>query len=226
MRLRILAVFVMLFCFALIGGSAWADGVTVQNNSFEQFNALTMTAGCVPGCSYNLGPIPDWSITAGAAGSWQPGASGTYFSQPLPDGSTLAFVNGIISQDLGTALLPDTSYTLTVDVGDRLDGYRGGWSIALDAGGIQMCGNSGLTSNIIPGTFAQETCTFQTGDSIPSGNLIILLGGSGAGDNATFDDVRVSTPEPSTVGLLALGLFFVALIGGLYKRKQGLQSAA
>src|SRR5579863_8970299 len=106
MRLRIFTLTALILCFALMGSSAWADSITVQNNSFEQFNPLNQTAGCVPGCAYNLGPIPDWSIT-GAGGSWQPGPSGTYFSQALPDGSTLGFVNGILSQDLGLALLPD-----------------------------------------------------------------------------------------------------------------------
>jgi HpiC1 cyclase len=216
MRARIFLITVLI-CFALLGSSAWADGITVTNGSFEQFNPLTVT-GCGAGCSYNWGPIPGWTTITGAAGSWQPGPSGAYFNQPLPDGSIVAFVNGTLSQDIGADLAPNSFYTLTVDVGDRLDGYRGGWSIALDAGGTAMCTNSGSTAAITPGTFAQETCSFGTGATVPSGDLVIVLGGSGPADNATFDRVTVNTPEPASAALLGIGLFFIALVA-LYKRE-------
>ena len=116
--------------------------------------------------------------------------NGTYFNQALPDGSTFGYVNGTLTQDLDVALLANTQYTLTVDVGDRLDGFRGGWSIALDGGSVQLCSASGQTASITPGTFAQETCTFTTGSDVPLGDLFVVLGGSGSGDNATFDAVN------------------------------------
>jgi hypothetical protein len=228
MRVRIFSFTVLLICFVLMGGSAWADSVTVDNGSFAQFNTLNLTAGCDAGCAYNAGPIPGWTIE-GNGGSWQPGPTGPgtpYFSQPLPDGSTVAFINGTLSQDLDVPLTPDTFYTLTADVGDRLDGFQGGWSIALEDGGTAMCSNSGTTASVTPGTFTAETCSFETGATVPSGDLVVVLGGTGAGDNATFADVTVNTPEPASAALLGIGVFFVALVGGFYKRKHDFRGIA
>jgi hypothetical protein len=220
MRLRILAVSVMLICFTLIGRSASADTISVQNSSFELSNPLDQTAGCVvSGCAYNVCGIPDW-ISTGVTGSFNPAG----FFSSVPDGSLIAFTNGgTLSQDLGVGLAPNTSYTLNVDVGDRAD-FNGTYSISLIVGGVTMCSFPGNSASIPGGTFANEACSFGTGSSVPLGDLVVLLsGGSGQAD---FDNVRVTTPEPASVGLLAFGLFSVALIGGLYKRKQGLQSAA
>jgi hypothetical protein len=228
MGMKIFYITVLLICFALVGSSAWADSVTVNNGTFADFNTLNLTAGCDSGCAYNAGPIPGWTID-GNGGSWQPGPTGPgtpYFSQPVPDGSIVAFINGTLSQDLGVTLTPDTFYTLTVDVGDRLDGFQGGWSIALEDGGAPMCTNSGATASVAPGTFAAETCSFETGATVPSGDLFIVLGGTGAGDNATFADVTVNTPEPASVALLGIGLFLVALVGVFYKRKLGFRGVA
>jgi hypothetical protein len=228
MRIRTFAIVGLLtFCFALSGGTASADSVAVQNASFEQIAAIGLPTACAgTGCMYNAGPIPDWTLSGVGAGSWQPGSNNVYFNQPLPDGPTVAYVNGTLSQDLDVTLLPNTEYTVTVDVGDRLDGYRGGWSIALDAGTMQMCESSGQTTSITVGTFAQETCSFITGSSVPSGDLSVILGGSGNGANATFDNVSVAAPEPAEIGMLAIGLFTIAVAGVLAKRKQGWQVIA
>jgi hypothetical protein len=222
MRVKILSIPVLLIYFAFIAGSACADSVTVDNGSFTQSDPLNLTAGCAAGCAYNAGPIPGWTID-GDGGSWQPGPTGPgtpYFSQPLPDGSIVAYINGTLSQDLGVALTPDTSYTLTVEVGDRLDGFQGGWSIALEDGGTPMCTNSGATATITAGSFAAESCSFETGATVPSGDLFVVLGGSGAGDNATFADPAVNAPEPASATLLGVGVLSVALVGVFYKRKR------
>jgi len=218
MRLRLLGICAVLVCFALVGGSAWADGVTVQNGNFGSFNSLS---SCGAGCAINSGPIPDWETTAGTdeAGSWQVGPGNIYFNVPLPGGgNTLAFVlDGTLEQDLG-ALAPDTTYSLTVEVGDRADQFlTGDYSISLDSGSTVMCTSSGTDASIAPGTFAQETCSFTTGSSVPAGDLMVLL--SGIGGEAQFTDVAVNAPEPSSIVLLAAGLMLVAVLGVYYKRK-------
>jgi HpiC1 cyclase len=222
MRVRIFSVAVFVICFALLGGSAWADSIPVQNNSFEQTAPFTYGG---PGYAYNLGPIPEWTIS-GTAASWEPGAL-----MSVPDGSIMALINGTLSQNLGVALLPDENYTLSAFVGNFAAAFPGSWSISLDAGNTVMCTNGGATNNIAVGSFVQETCGFTTGASVPSGDLTILLSDSGITPSgyltyAAYDDVAVSTPEPTSAVLLGIGLFLIALVGGFFKRKQTLQSVA
>jgi hypothetical protein len=226
MSLKLLGICVALVCFAFVGGSVRADSVTVQNASFGTFNPLTSTGGCAAGCAYNVSGVPDWT-SVGTAGSFQPGSGPTYFSAPLPDGNILAYViDGSLSQDLG-ALLPDTTYTLTVEVGDRLDGQSGNFTIALNDGGTLECGDSGSSSSITAGTFAAETCSFTTG-SDPVGDLIVALGNNNTNLQADFADVTVnavSAPEPSSIALLGVGLMFSGIFAA-YRRRKGLHSVS
>ena len=183
MRIRLLAVFVMLICFALIGGPAWADSIAVQNSSFE--TTFPLTATCGTNCAYNLSGVPDWATT-GATGSFEPGG----FFSSVPDGTFIAFTNGgTLTQDLGVGLAPDTEYTLTVDVGDRTD-LNGTYALSLKVGGVTMCTFAGNSASIPGGTFADETCSFGTGSSVPLGDLVVLL--SGGTGQADFDNVRVA----------------------------------
>jgi len=188
-----------------VAAPAWAD-ITVMNPSFEITNPLVDPCGCG---NFNLGPIPDWTITGGVAGSWQP--SSVSFNMPLPDGSIVAYSNGgTISQTLAASLTANTTYMLSVDVGHRLDGPNGfptNYTIALYAGGTLL--NSFSASNgVIPmGAFADETVTFTSGATVPAGDLMIVL--TSAGAQADFDNVRLTestVPEPGSLSLLAGGL--------------------
>jgi hypothetical protein len=210
MHMKAVALGILVIGFAFITGSASADSIAVQNGSFEQTSS-PLTPG-----TFNDGPIPGWTTT-GIAGSWDP-APNTFFTGALPDGSTVAFVDGTISQDLGVTLLPDTTYTLSVYVGDRGDGFNlnDPWSISLGDGSVS-CTASGIGSNIHEGSFADETCSFTTGSSVPTGDLFVYLSGQGQAD---FDDATVAAPEPSSIALASLGLLAVALFGVFFKRKQ------
>jgi hapalindole biogenesis HpiC1 cyclase-like protein len=114
-------------------------------------------------------------------------------------------------------LLPDTTYTLSVDVGHRLDGLETGYSIGLDAGSTALGAFTGSNSTITPGTFANEVFTYTTGSTVTPGDLTIVLGSVFVQSN--FDNVRlttasgsgVSVPEPSDVLLLVMGLGCLAL---------------
>ena len=215
--------FLFLFCFTLMAGAVWADGVTVQNASFETSNPLT--SGCGAGCAYNLGPIPGWTTSAGQSGSWQPSA--TYFNLPLPDGNIVTYTYGTLSQDLG-ALLANTTYTLSVYVGDRLDGASGNFLVGLLVGGSSACSSGGASSAIGGGLFAQETCSFTTG-SAPAGDLSVFLASTGGGQG-NFDNVSVSTsnsvPEPSSIQLLGAGLILGCLSLALSARRLKLRQVA
>jgi hypothetical protein len=219
MRLRIVAVAVFVISFALLSGSAWADGITVQNASFETVSpAAGLIGGCGTGCAYNYGPIPGWTLS-GTGGQFAPGS---ILSAP-PDGSLVAFLSGSssLSQDLGVGLIDGLTYTLTLDVADR-PGFADNFTIELVDGSTVLCQSSNTTTSIPSGGYAPETCSFTATSS--GGDLGILILGSGA--QVDFDNVSVTTPEPATLAMLALGLFFLAMVGGLYKRRTSAQTAA
>jgi hypothetical protein len=223
MRLRTGVIFVFAVCFAVSGGAAWADGVPVENASFETTNALT--SGCGTGCAYNTGPIPDWTISSGSAqsGSFQPNA--TFFNLPLPNGSIVAYSDGgTISQILGVTVQPDSTYTLSVDIGHRLDGNIASYSIALDDGLTTLC-SAPTASNgaITAGTFADVTLTCSTGATVAPGDLAIVL--TSDGPQIDFDNVSlnvVQSPEPASYLLLLIGLG--SMVGFFRCRRTGVSS--
>jgi hypothetical protein len=214
--MKAVALSALLIAFAFMSGSASADSIAVQNGSFETLPPTGLPLSCGTGCSYAYGTPPGWTST-GVVGQFQP----VGFLTGVPDGTTVAFSNnGSLSQDLGVDLDPDTTYLLSVWVGDRTDS-AGAYTILLDAGTTALCNSSGSSTALNPGGFADVTCTYTTGSSPLAGDLTVwLIGNSG---QAIFDDVTVTAtaPEPSSIALESLGLLALALFGVLFKRKQG-----
>jgi hypothetical protein len=197
--------FMLLFLLVLgsVAGPTWADVIPIQNASFEITNPLNIPCSIPANCNFNFGPIPDWTLT-GQGGSWHPSAA--FYNLPLPDGSIVAFSNGgTISQTLNASLIPNTSYTFSVDVGHRLDGFVTNYTIAIYAGSMLLDSLTGSNGAIPIGTFADETLTFTSGANVAPGDLRIVL--TSAGSQADFDDVRLmtGTPEPASLSLLAVG---------------------
>jgi len=222
----------LMLCLCLSGG-AWGDSVAIQNASFETTNPLPPNCAGT-GCAFNFA-IPDWNniSSSTAAGSFQPGSNTLYFTSPIPDGITVAFINsGAITQTLGVSLLPNSVYTLSVDVGRRVDVVAANYSLNLLDGSNVFC-TSGSNSNgsITAGTFEDITLTCATGAAVPGGFLGIEF--TGDGRQTDFDNVRldvtgstVSTPEPSVLVLMLTTLGLVGLLFARSRRNHHLQVAS
>ncbi|MCU1239647.1 MAG: hypothetical protein JWO71_373 [Candidatus Acidoferrum typicum] len=202
----------VLGCFA---APAWADTIAITNASFQTVSLLTpLNQSCGVGCTFNTS-IPGWTITGAGgqfpAGQFQPGS--LFFTPALPSGNIVAYSNGgTISQQLSASLTPGWTYTLSVDVGRRLDAGVNNFTIDLFAGN-QLLNFLTLSNGIItPGTFLNESFNYTAGAVPFAGPLRIDLSAVGP-QQINFDNVQLTgVPEPGSLALLATGLglmFFV-----------------
>ena len=191
-------------CVMFFGSAAVADSIDVKLASFE------LDPPQAAGDWTN--EYPDWSGPAVAGDSFV-----EYIDGFSSDGNShIGLQNASeVSQDLGIAAAANTTYELTVGVGNRnasfspTDGTQAS-TFGLYAGGDAEDGGSllgDLTVDAGPlgeSTFADYTATITTGDSV-SGNLFVSLRNTGAG-RSHFDNVRLSVvPEPSSIALFLLG---------------------
>lgn len=205
----------------ILSGTAWADNIPVANPSFETLGA-PLSYSCGTGCTYNYGPIPGWSTIKGA-GSFQPGS---LFSA-IPDGSLVGFANATnsISQTLtGNSVLANSTYTMSVYVGDRSDGLNGNYTLSLDTilVGVTttLCSVTGNSSSITPGTFQLEGCSYTSGSSVPAGNLYLLFTANTGQLDVDNVSLTASVPEPSSVLLLGFGMLFLVATLFMHRKKE------
>jgi hypothetical protein len=224
------------------GASALATSVTIDNFSFEtptigsDNSFVTASSSPFNGWGYNKttgSGFQDFGIeNPGAVEYTNAEGAGT----PLgAEGTNVAFLNqsiagGIVNifQDIG-AIQANTTYTLTVAIGQRFDRVNGPATIALfnTASGSGTAGNpftdisstllnSTMGVSSVAGSFQDFTVTFTTGGDV-SGDLTIgLQYENGASPNdfiqASVDNVRLdatAVPEPGTVAMLLGGAGFL-----------------
>jgi putative cofactor-binding repeat protein len=170
--------------------------IPIQNPSFETTNG--MTSGCGTGCSYNYDVgIPGWTVT-GNGGSFQPSSS--YLTLPAQDGQVVAYSEGgTIGQILTCALQANSTYTLSVDVGHRLDGLTSNYTIELLAGGNVLSSITGNSASILAGSMATQSLSYTSGATVTAGQLLQIELIS-AGDQSDFDNVTLTAvTAPATL---------------------------
>jgi hypothetical protein len=196
-----------------VSGFAWADNIVLNNSTFS-----TLPPG---GGAYSLGAVPDWTESGSGYFGQLTFPVGTFFnSLPTP---TVAFVTGgMLSQDAGAVQAGET-YTLSVDVGTRLDEPNTA-SIALLVNGVTYAGSG---TSPTPGNWSTYTATYTALAPDVGAQIYVELIGSGY--EANFTDVQLTdnggafssgddaVPEPSTLALALAGAAAV-YIG---KRRRG-----
>jgi hypothetical protein len=159
-------------------------GSNVQASTTVQFS---------DGTSGTTVDIPGWDSTNAPN-------SGVEANQPVNypsfTGANWAFVNGplfggadseTITQALaGVLLQPNTTYTLSADVGLRADSDTLVTPIivGLDAGNVQLIPDSSSSPTPAAGTFSTFTRTFTTTGTVPNGGGLTVVLGYGPGANA------------------------------------------
>jgi len=209
-----------------------ASSVTINDYSFETPNIGSdntfVTASGASGANFNGwgwvkttgSGFQDYGIENPGSGEYT-GAAGA--GTPLGgDGINVCFLNQSINggvcdifQDIGV-LLPNTTYTLTVAIGQRSDRVNGSAIIGLidtTSGSTDPWGTGTLLNSVtgvssVAGMFQDFTTTFTTGSSV-TGDLYI--GAKYVGDGkiqASVDNFRLdatAVPEPGSLALACMG---------------------
>ena len=200
----------------VLTATAHGQAIPIVN---ADFNGAVLTCAAGPSC-FEDGVLPGW--TAGSPGitfaTFKPSTGpGGIFPAGIPGGGpNVAAVGnaeggmGVITEDLGFAPLPNTTYTLTVYVGQRADIPLIAYAVELVVGTISVASDTKLSPP--PGTFALDTVAYNSGSSPPAGHLIIRLTGNGAGQ-ADFAQVAITA---TSVGPTTQVLPQLAFGGGWY----------
>jgi hypothetical protein len=210
----------LLFAASMTGVTA--NPITVPNASFE--NPTTPTGG-------DGAPIPGWVFNSQSGNLYGTSAINNSFrSEGAASGNNYAFMLNDVPGDTDAItsaaslgiVEPNTSYTLTVAVGnvagsDSVSNHSpGNVSFSLLANGIAFATDTVPNGTVPDGTFEDFSLTFQTPSSgfIIGENLEIQLASlptSGPGSGPAFDNVTLDAtsialaPEPPTWALLTAG---------------------
>lgn len=212
---------------ALSAAIAHATPVNIPNASFE--NPTTPTGG-------DGAPIPGWVFNSPSGNLYGTSSiSNSFKSEGAASGNNYAFILNDVAGATDTItsaaslgiIEPDTSYTLTVAIGnvggsDSVSNHSpGNVSFSLLADGIAFATDTVPNGTVPDATFVDFSLTFKTpsSGSIIGENLTVQLASlptSGPGSGPAFDNVTLdatsmaAAPEPSTTALLPVGLLALA----------------
>lgn len=173
-----------------------STSISVTNAGFES---------TVLGDATSTTTVTGWTASGVGMGVWNP--ESLYYPNEAPEGQNIAYIDagGTLSQVLTTNFSANTSYRLTVAVGDEV--YQSvdssGWAIRLYAG-TQLLGSvTNATFDPVEGSFTDATLILNSADltsysAFVGQALKIELYDSGLADNMHFDNVRLTSfTDPS-----------------------------
>lgn len=192
-------------------GQANAASVFIKNASFEQD---PLSDG-----GYNLlRPPTGWSI--GGNAGWQNPVAALFSS--VPDGAQTGFVGGgagpargALSQSLGTGVMANSTYTLSVDVGRRTDIPLDQFVVQLLSGQTVLASGTYTQADLAPGEFKTLSLSYDSTEALAAPLMIRFhaIGTSSDYRQVNFDNVKLdyfaravsAVPEPSTWAMMIVG---------------------
>src|ERR1035438_5178609 len=164
---------------SLASQSSFGTLLTIVNPSFE--NPVLNNGGYTS-------DIPGWQQVGGAGVFWPDSG---LFTGSVTDGNQIGYINnGSIWQTLTSTLQPNTIYTLSFNVGWRIDDPLSPiYAANLLAGGTTL---ASVVTPVTPqqGSWETVTATYTTGGTVIPGYLEIQLANQGI-DQFDFDNVSL-----------------------------------
>ncbi len=188
-------------------GHVQAESIFIENAGFEQEQMLDGY--------YFTGSPSGWTVTGDLGGVFNP--TSFHFLSEAPEGQNTAWShNAAFSQVLDDVLTVNTSYALSIDIGDRLDMNLGAYFVELWAGDSKLA--SAIPVLPESGGFSTVIVTYEAlvGDLNAGSALMIRFGSSSPTTN--FDIVRLNTTLIPTPGPLAL-LVLAGAVAGRRRRR-------
>jgi hypothetical protein len=191
---------IVLSALVSIGCGAYAqEQIPIVDASFEDPVTTTYTSGGLPGWVQS-GP--------GNVGVVSPGAWDGGVNPAAPDGTQFGYINGwgnltTISQTLNATVAPDSSYTLSIEVGGWVNGaYNPGtdYSVSLYAGDTLLASVPSVAPTA--GSWTTLEATYVSGDSVPTGDLEVVIATKET--QLDFDNVTLTDPPVPDSGSTSL----------------------
>ena len=205
--IRVLAI------LALVAIPAFASPIYVNNFSFE--DTVTGFSTCLgTNCLSGNLTIPSWtSSVPGQSGIFNvTGPNGYYWTGPPSDGVQSAYVYTrsstapvTLSQTVGATTVAGWVYTLTVDIGERLD------TAASFAGTADLLINGVQHFVACPAPVRGSFVTCTTSYVATASNQAMSIELSANALQGNFDNVRLdAVPEPASFLLIGSALFVLS----------------